>query len=229
MALYAIGDLHLSLGCDKPMDVFGGGWVNYTEKLRESFSILTPDDVCVLCGDLSWGMSLNESINDFMFIDKIPGKKIILKGNHDYWWTTAAKMKYFFNKHGISAIEILHNNCYNYEKIAICGTRGWMKDDSLTKAQNEKIMQREVMRLRLSLEAADKDLEKICFFHFPPLTKSFKADGLISQMKENDVTRCFYGHLHGHGHALSASGIIDGIMYENISADYVDFKPVMIV
>ena len=164
MALYAIGDLHLSHGTNKPMDVFGGGWVNYTEKIETGFQSLDPEDVCVLCGDTSWGMYFEESINDFLFIEKLPGKKIILKGNHDYWWNTVTKMKAFFDANQITSIEILHNNCFYYGDTAICGTRGWLYDDEFNAGQNKKIMAREVIRLNTSLKAAGEACEKICFF-----------------------------------------------------------------
>ena len=162
MALFAIGDLHLSFGVDKPMDIFGGGWKDYTEKIKAGFGKLNPDDICVICGDISWGMDFDESLNDFLYIDRLPGKKIILKGNHDYWWNTAAKMKAFFEASNINSISILHNNCYSYNGVAICGTRGWLFDDEYNTVQNEKIMAREVLRLRTSLEAAKSLEEKEC-------------------------------------------------------------------
>ena len=123
MALYAIGDLHLSLSSNKPMEIFGDGWRDYVARIREGFSVLTEDDVTVLCGDLSWGMSLEESLEDFRFIDALPGKKYLLKGNHDYWWNTAAKMERFFAENGLTTMEILHNNCRFYGDVALCGTR----------------------------------------------------------------------------------------------------------
>lgn len=225
MALYAIGDLHLSFGTDKPMDVFGGGWVSYTDKIKEGFSSLNQDDVCVLCGDISWGISLEESLDDFRFIGNLPGKKIILKGNHDYWWTTAAKMKAFFEVNDIDGIEILHNNCYFYEGTAVCGTRGWMSDDEMGKEQNAKIMSREVSRLRMSLEAARDSINKLCFFHYPPRTTNLISDDLVSLMNEHDVAECIFGHLHGPGHKYAVSGMLDGIEYKMVSADFVGFIP----
>ena len=130
MSLYAIGDTHLSLGADKPMDIFGGGWAGYVEKLREGFSQIGPEDTVVLCGDLSWGMSLEQAREDFAFLDALPGgRKILLKGNHDYWWTTAAKMERFFAENGFSTLEILHNNCRLYGEVALCGTRGWFYEE----------------------------------------------------------------------------------------------------
>ena len=129
MALYAIGDLHLALGRDKPMNVFGDVWENHTEKLKKGFSKLNDDDVCVLCGDLSWSMGLEDALEDFLFIDSLPGRKIILKGNHDYWWSTASKAKKFFAAHGIATIEILNNNSFEYGDHAVCGTRGWFYEE----------------------------------------------------------------------------------------------------
>jgi len=207
------------------MDVFGGGWVNYVEKIKTGFQGLGRQDMCVLCGDTSWGMQLEEALDDFLLIDSLPGKKIILKGNHDYWWNTAAKMKTFFEANGINSIDILHNNSYLYDGTAICGTRGWFADEELSAEQNEKIMAREVMRLRASLQAAGNANVKLCFFHYPPRFKNTVCHDLISVMNEFGVKSCFYGHLHGEGHRLAVRGMVEGIEYEIISADYVDFIP----
>ena len=225
MTLYAIGDLHLSLGTNKPMDVFGGDWINYKEKLEAGFQILEYNDVCVLCGDISWGMSLDESLKDFLFIENLPGRKIILKGNHDYWWNTAAKMKAFFNANSIKSIDILHNNCFRFDDVAVCGTRGWMFDDELTVSQNERITTREISRLRTSLNAAADAKIKICFFHYPPRFKNTICSDMISVMNDFGVKKCRYGHLHGEGHRLAVRGIVEGIEYEIVSADFLDFIP----
>jgi len=193
--------------------------------LIEGFSSLSADDVCVLCGDISWGMSLEESLSDFLFIDRLPGKKIILKGNHDYWWATAAKMESFFSANGITSIEILHNNCYYCDGVAICGTRGWLGDEQLGVEQNAKIYSRETTRLRASLLSAKNADVKICFFHYPVRFKNIVCHELISVMDEFGVKSCFYGHLHGEGHRLAVRGLVDGINYEIVSADFVDFVP----
>ena len=222
MSLYAIGDLHLSLGSDKPMDVFGGGWSNYMEKIRAGFGCLGPDDVCVLCGDTSWGMNFEESLNDFRFLTELPGKKIILKGNHDYWWGTLTKMKAFFNENGIINIEFLHNNCFFYEDFAICGTRGWLMDGE--PEFNGKIMAREAARLKASLTAAG-DAEKLCFFHYPPRFKDMVCHDLVDIMKAGGVKSCWYGHIHGAGHRFAVRGYVGGIAYEMVSADFLDFIP----
>ena len=148
MALYALGDLHLSLGTNKPMDIFGDKWQNYVEKLRRGFEPLTENDVTVLCGDLSWGMSLQQSLADFQFIHQLPGKKILLKGNHDYWWETASKMQRFFDENGLTSLEILHNNCLFYGDLALCGTRGWFYELDNAGTHNEKMLARVPQRAR---------------------------------------------------------------------------------
>ena len=228
MALYAIGDLHLSFGSDKPMDVFGGDWSNYIEKLKIGFSHLSDEDVCILCGDTSWGMSFEESLEDFKFINELPGRKIIIKGNHDYWWGTMAKIMSFFEENAIDSIEILNNNCFFYEDVAICGTRGWMSDEGLDAAQNAKVMARETGRLRASLTAAEQTPHKLCFFHYPPRFRNYVCTDIINVMKEFGVTHCWYGHLHSQGHRYAVRGEVDGIDYELISSDFLDFKPLKI-
>ena len=225
MSLYAIGDLHLSLGADKPMDVFGGGWENYIEKIKIGFSVLEPDDLCILCGDLSWAMTLEQSLEDFLFLDGLPGKKIILKGNHDYWWSTVAKMRSFFDRNGIKSIEILHNNSFAYNGSAICGTRGWLYEGDMDPVQNKKIVARETARLRTSLEAADTAQEKLCFFHYPPRYRNMATDSFIEVMNEFGVKKCWYGHIHGLGHQYAVRGEAGGISYEMVSADFIDFLP----
>ena len=229
MSLYAIGDLHLSLGSDKPMDVFGGGWENYVEKIESAFSEIGSDDVCVLCGDISWAMALEDSLPDFLFVNRLPGTKIILKGNHDYWWTTAAKMKSFFTRNGLNNIEILHNNCYFFKDVAICGTRGWLMDGDTDTEHNNKIMAREASRLRASLLAAGDANEKLCFFHYPPRFKNMVSDKIVDVMNEFGVKRCWYGHIHSNGHRYAVRGEVEGIEYEMVSADYVDFLPQLIL
>ena len=228
MALYAIGDLHLSLGSDKPMDVFGGDWHDYVKKITDGFSGLDPDDMCILCGDTSWGASLEESLDDFLFIDKLPGKKILLKGNHDYWWTTATKMKSFFAANGISTIDILNNNCFFYDDAAICGTRGWMMEPETFTPHNEKITAREAGRLRASLQAAGNSPVRLCFLHYPPRYRELVGKEIIAVMHEYNVKNCWYGHLHGRSLQIAVSGEIDGVMYEIVSADAINFKPLLV-
>lgn len=228
VALFAIGDLHLSLGGSKPMDIFGG-WDGYIEKLQNGFRRVAPEDTVVLCGDLSWAMTLAEAEEDFRFISRLPGRKIILKGNHDYWFTTVTKAKSFFDACGFCNIEILNNNSFDVsladgKEIAVCGTRGWLFDENIDGTHNGKIMAREVMRLESSLKSAG-DREKLCFFHYPPRFKDYLCADIVETMKKYGVKRCWYGHIHGYGHRYAVTGWVDGIEYNMISADFVGFEP----
>lgn len=224
MALYAIGDTHLSLNSNKSMEVFGVGWENYVERLRDGFSEVNSEDTVVLCGDLSWGMSLREAAKDFAFLDQeLPGEKWILKGNHDYWWATAAKMNAFFQEQGLTHLHILHNNCAFYGETALCGTRGWFFEENGS-PHWEKVFNRELIRLEASLKAAG-EREKICFLHYPPLYKGYRCEEIIELMTRYGVKACYYGHLHGPSHRLAIQGIQDEINYQLVAADFVGFKP----
>ena len=223
MALYAIGDTHLSLGSDKPMDVFGGGWTGYVDKLRRGFQGVEPGDTVVLCGDISWGMSLEEARTDFAFLDGLPGRKLLMKGNHDYWWTTAQKMRRFFQENGFSTLELLHNNCHFYGDVALCGTRGWFYEEDRGE-HSAKIFNRELIRLEASLKAGG-EREKFCFLHYPPLYQGYRCQEIIDLMERCGVTRCFYGHLHGGSHRLAVSGVQGRVEYHLVAADYLGFQP----
>jgi len=223
MALYAIGDTHLSLGSSKPMDVFGGNWENYVGKLRAGFAQVLPEDTVVLCGDLSWGMSLEEAREDFAFLDALPGRKLLVKGNHDYWWTTAAKMERFFAANGFTTLNILHNNCFEYGDFALCGTRGWFFEENAS-TQNAKVFNREVMRLEASLKAAG-EREKLCFLHYPPLYQGYECPEIVALLEQYRVRACYYGHLHGGSHRLAREGRIGSVDYFLVSADYLRFEP----
>ena len=228
MALYAIGDLHLCLGAPKPMDVFGGAWVGYMDKLREGLSVIGPEDTTVLLGDLSWALDLQNAKDDFDWIDKIPGRKIILKGNHDYWWSTAAKFYKFCQENGFSNQWILNNNFFEYDGYAICGTRGWFYEEQRSGEHDEKVFKRELMRLEASLKAAG-DLRKIVFLHYPPKYKGYECPEIIALMKQYDVRQCFYGHLHGPSHGLAMEGQWDGIDYRLVSSDKLGFRPFLVI
>ena len=228
MALYAIGDLHLCLGAEKPMDIFGGAWTGYMEKLREGFSIIQEQDTVVLMGDLSWALDLNEAKNDFAWINRIPGRKIILKGNHDYWWSTAAKFYKFCEENAFSNQFILNNNHYEYDDWAICGTRGWFFEEERSNQQDEKVFRRELMRLETSLRSAG-DLPKMVFLHYPPKYKGYTCTPILELLAKYNVRKCYYGHLHGASHSLAMEGMWDGIEYKLLSADKINFKPARIV
>ena len=228
MALYAIGDLHLSLGAPKPMDVFGGAWVGYMDKLAEGVTAITENDTTVLLGDLSWALDLEHCREDFAWIDRIPGRKIILKGNHDYWWSTVSKFNRFCKENGFSNMEILNNNHFEYEGWAICGTRGWFFEEERSGEHDEKVFKRELLRLEASLKSAG-DLPKMVFLHYPPRYKGYTCEPILELLKQYEVRKCFYGHLHSASHALAVEGLWDGVEYRLVSADRLDFKPYPVI
>ena len=228
MALYAIGDLHLCLGAPKSMDVFGGIWTGYMDKLKEGLSVISPADTTVLLGDLSWALDLSSAQADFAWINEIPGRKIILKGNHDYWWSTAAKFHRFCEEKGFTDLNILNNNGYVYDDWAICGTRGWFFEEERSGAHDEKVFRRELMRLEASLKAAG-ERRRLVFLHYPPRYKGYECQEILDLLHRYDVRRCFYGHLHGGSHKLAMEGQWDGIEFRLVSADYLNFKPFTVI
>lgn len=228
MALYAIGDLHLSLGAEKPMDVFGGKWLGYMDKLREGMSCIGPDDVTVLLGDLSWALNLEGAVKDFAWINQIPGKKIILKGNHDYWWSTAAKFYKFCQENGFENQFILNNNHYEYDGWAICGTRGWFYEEDRGGKHDEKVFKRELIRLEASLKSAG-DANKMVFLHYPPRYRGYECREILELLEKYEVRRCYYGHLHSDSHKLAVEGLWGGTEFRLVSADYVGFRPVTVI
>ena len=224
MSLYVIGDTHLSFGSNKSMEVFGGRWEKYVGKLLDGFSAVKPEDTTVICGDLSWGMSLEESREDFLFLHRLPGHKIVLKGNHDYWWTTAAKAYRFFAENRIDSIDILNNNCWYYGDYALCGTRGWFYEEERGGEHDKKIMARELLRLEASLKAAGEH-EKLVFLHYPPKTMTYECTEIVDLLCAYGVKRCWYGHLHSAACRLAYEGEYRGIRFELVSADHLRFLP----
>lgn len=228
MSLYAMGDLHLCLGAPKPMDIFGGAWVGYMEKLKKGMGRITPEDTTVLLGDLSWALDLQNACADFSWINEIPGRKIILKGNHDYWWSTSSKFYAFCKQNGFSDMWILNNNHFEYNGFAICGTRGWFFEENKSAEHDEKVFKRELIRLEASLKSAGT-LPKLVFLHYPPQYKGYQCNEILALLKQYDVRQCFYGHLHGASHGLAMDGLWDGIEYKLLSADKLDFQPYKII
>lgn len=228
MALYAIGDLHLSFQANKPMDVFGGAWHGYVDKLRQGLSVIGPEDTTVLLGDLTWSMDLEHAVEDFQFIHEILGRKIILKGNHDYWWSTAKKFYDFCGAQGFSDMWVLNNNCWLFGDIALCGTRGWFYEEERHGEQDAKIFRRELLRLETSLKAAG-DREKICFLHYPPRFGAYRCQEIHELLKQYNVRKCFYGHLHGPSIQNAFQGQWDNVNYALVSADYLNFRPLKVL
>ncbi|WP_298527092.1 metallophosphoesterase [uncultured Ruminococcus sp.] len=229
MSLYTIGDLHLCFSDpSKTMSIFNG-WQDYQERIEENWrKMVKPDDTVVLAGDISWGMSLQQALPDFRFIDGLPGRKIVLKGNHDYWWTTMRKMEDFLANEGFTTISILHNNHYVYENYGICGTRGWVNGtDNSKDVQDEKVLRREVQRLETSIQSALKaELEPLVFMHYPPIFANNYNYDILEVLYRYKIKKCYYGHIHGRSaHELCVKGVYDDIDFHLVAGDYLQFIP----
>ena len=226
MSIFAIADLHLSLGTDKPMDVFRG-WDNYLERLEKNWrAIVTENDTVVIPGDISWAMKLADAEADFRFINNLPGKKLILKGNHDLWWSTLSKMKKFLLDKGFDTIEFVHNSAVVVGDFVICGSRGWFFDDAESGA---KVIAREAGRLNTSItEALKTEKTPIVFLHYPPVYGSQICAEIWKVLKKHDIKRLYYGHLHGQSTMNATEGSYDGIKLRLISADKLEFVPLLV-
>lgn len=223
MALYAIGDLHLSLTANKSMEVFGPAWHDYVNRIAASLAALKAEDTLVLAGDTSWGIDMVEAEADFRFLDQFPGKKLLVKGNHDYWWSTVNKMSGFFAEKGLNSFEFLHNNCHFYGDYALCGTRGWFQEEN-QKAPDAKVLNREIMRLETSFKAAgDKPI--LCFLHYPPLYQGYQCPEILALLEKYGVKACYYGHLHGPVIRRRFEEERAGTTFSLISADHLGFVP----
>ena len=228
MSVFVIADLHLSLGTDKPMDIFRG-WDGYEKRLEENWrKLITHNDTVVIPGDISWAMKLSDTFEDFRFINGLPGRKLFLKGNHDYWWDTRRKMEMYLKENGFDTIEIVFNSAYAADGYAVCGTRGWFYDAETD--SDKKVLNREVGRLRTSLDEALKTgLEPVVFLHYPPVFGNQRCDDILSVLKEYGIKKCYYGHLHGTNAARKAvTGDFEGIKFRLISSDYLKFMPELV-
>jgi predicted phosphohydrolase len=232
MGLFVIADPHLSLGVDKPMGIFGGHWDRHDDKLKKNWlEAVSETDTVVLPGDISWAMNLDEAQLDLEFLDQLPGQKILSRGNHDYWWTSLRKMEKFCRDNRLDSLSFMRNNALAVDNNLVCGTRGWiLPDDPDFSGRDEKILNREAARLRLSLEEAEKIRKSnhriIVCLHYPPLTKNLGQTTLTDLMTSFGVDICCYGHIHGPDTRLALSGEkINGISYWLASADQIGFKP----
>lgn len=230
MSIYVIADLHLSFKNPKPMDIFGDNWENHEQKIKEDWlEKVKEEDLVVLPGDFSWAMNLKDAYLDFKYLNELPGKKLLLKGNHDYWWTTLTKMKAYLEENHFDTIDFLFNNSFLYDDIILTGTRGWSLNDLEGEA---KILNRELGRLEISIHEGitkyGEDKPIYVFMHYPPITKSAilnKAElKFLQLMKQYKVQKCMYGHLHSHSHKDAIEGNIEGIEFSLVSGDYLDFK-----
>ncbi len=225
LSLFVIADLHLSLSVNKPMDIFGG-WDDYMNRIRTNWQAKVKDgDTVVLPGDFSWATKLEDTLEDFRFLASLPGEKIMLKGNHDYWWSTITKTENFFKANGIERVKLLHNNFYPFGDRGICGTRGWINDNG--EPADKKVLMREAVRLELSISAAEKaGYKPLVFLHYPPVYLTGVNEEIMEVLHKHDIKECFYGHIHGKkGHACAVKGEYQGINYHLISSDYLQFVP----
>ncbi len=220
MAIYVIGDLHLSFNSDKPMDVFGEHWLKHYEKIECDWrSRVQPSDLVILAGDTSWASSLEDAKLDLDWIESLPGKKLLLKGNHDYWWSTLKKMRAV-----VRTMDFLHNNAYVFENYCIVGTRGWDAPlDFSVENADSKIYNRECNRLKISIDAAPKDLQKICILHYPPFDERGRETPITKLIEESGIKRVYFGHIHS-AYQNVRQGVVNGVSYSLISCDYIDFK-----
>ncbi len=228
MALYAIADLHLSLGTDKPMDIFKG-WQDYSNRIERNWrNLVTDKDTVVVAGDISWAMKLEECYEDFKFLDSLPGTKILLKGNHDYWWATMRKIEQYLQDNNFNTIKILFNNFYTVDGITICGSRGWYYDADTD--ADIKVINREVGRLKLSLDSAKEvGHTPVVFLHYPPVYGELECKEIMDTLLSYGIKDCYYGHLHGaHTHKNAVTGTYKDINMHLISTDYVDFTPILV-
>lgn len=227
MSVYAIGDTHLSFSVDKPMDIFKG-WDDYAQRIENNWQhLITNEDTVIINGDISWAMGLEQAEKDLEFLNKLNGVKIISKGNHDYWWNTITKMEKFCKEKGFDSIKFLHNNAYKAGKISIAGTRGWFFDAE--KDNVDKVMARECARLQRSIDEAKKlGGEVVVFLHYPPVSTAKVCEPIMNVLKENNIERCYYGHLHGGAITGAINEVYDGIKFQLVSADYLNFCPLFI-
>lgn len=230
MAIYVIADLHLSFSQDKPMSIFGENWEGHSEKIKNNWiSKVKPEDTVVLPGDFSWAMYLQDTYKDFEYLNSLPGKKLLLKGNHDYWWTTVTNMRNFLEENKFKNIDFIYNNSYLVENKILTGTRGW---NLLDTENSSKMIKRESIRLQLAIEDGIKkygdDKEIIVFMHYPPISNTNKKSEFLKILKQYDIKRCYYGHLHGKSHQDAVEGIVDEIEFKLISADYLNFDVIKV-
>lgn len=228
MSIYVIGDLHLSFSVDKPMDIFGNNWENHAEKIKQNWiEKVNENDTVILPGDFSWATYLEETHEDFKYLSELPGKKILSKGNHDYWWTTVTSMKKYLKENNFDNIDFLFNNSHLVEEKIIVGTRGWI--NSWRSKENYKILKRENDRLKLSIEDGlrkyGNDKEMIAFIHYPPFYKETVPEEIdfIKTLNKYNVKKCYYAHLHSDSHNEAIEGIVSEIEFKLVSSDYLNF------
>ena len=235
MSLFVMADLHLSSDRSKSMEIFGPRWQDYMEKIQNNWNrIVSPEDTVIVPGDISWSLRLEDSLDDFRFLDALNGKKLIGKGNHDFWWSTHSKLRAFWEQNQIFSVDILYNNAHRFDNCIVSGTRGWFVEENqqhtVGNVEHAKIVNREAIRLRLSLEEAvrlrgdDKDLPIVVFLHFPPVWNDFVCREILNVLHEFEIKTCYFGHIHGAYYAPRTQNF-EGINFTICAADYLNFTP----
>ncbi|MDR0883066.1 MAG: metallophosphoesterase [Oscillospiraceae bacterium] len=228
--LFAIADLHLSIstGIQKSMEIFPG-WEYYQARIETNWrAVVGDEDTVVIAGDFCWAMGIENALPDFQFLESLPGKKILLKGNHDYWWTTVRKMDGFLAANGLRSISFIHNNAQKVDGLCVCGTRGWYFDAE--RDEDKKIVLREAGRLERSiLDAKKRGGDPVAFLHYPPVSQSSRVPEIFDVLKAQGITRCCYGHIHATKRFGHVDGAVEGVAFQLIAADYLDFTPIEIV
>lgn len=235
MSLFVMADLHLSSDRSKSMEIFGPRWQDYMEKIQKNWNlVVSPEDTVIVPGDISWSLRLEDSLDDFRFLDGLNGKKLIGKGNHDFWWSTHSKLRTFWEQNQISSVDILYNNAHRFENCIVSGTRGWFVEENqqhtVGNVEHAKIVNREAIRLRLSLEESvrlrgdDKDLPIVVFLHFPPVWNDFVCREILDVLHEFEIKTCYFGHIHGAYYAPRTQ-TFEGINFTICAADYLNFTP----
>lgn len=233
MSVFVLSDTHLSLNKNKPMDIFGSRWQNHAAKIETAWrETVGAEDTVVIPGDISWAMTLEEAEADLHFLDGLPGRKIIGRGNHDYWWNTASKMRRFFEKCGITTLDLLYNNAYEADDFLICGSRGWYNDEDGAPKDTDyrKLIAREAQRMELSIadgrrQSAEKPV--VMFLHFPPVFRDYLSRELVDVLHRYGVRRCYWGHIHAL-YDIPQSFNFEDITFTIASADYLNFVPLKV-
>lgn len=236
MSMFVIADLHLSSDGSKSMEVFGPRWKDYRNKIERNWrAVVTPEDTVILPGDLFWSLRLEGTVEDFQFLENLPGRKLIGKGNHDFWWSTVSKMTAFLEKNNIHSVEFLYNNAYLLEDCIVCGTRGWFVEEGQQHTVGDvdylRIVNRELIRLRMSLDEAERlrresgqELPILVFLHFPPVWGEFVCREIVDLLHEYHISTCYFGHIHGAYYAKRCNEF-EGIDFVLCAADYLNFAP----
>ncbi|MFO8191537.1 MAG: metallophosphoesterase [Bacillota bacterium] len=230
MAIHAIGDLHLSHGLDKPMDIFGPEWAGHTEKIKENWQrVVGEKDLVIVVGDISWAMHLYEAAEDLRWLSDLKGTKVIVRGNHDYWWSSISKVR----KELPPSVFALQNDHFVWGDYAVCGTRGWIcpGEEGFDSDRDQKIYLREAQRLRLSLESAVRSSSStlIVAIHFPPFPRRGRQSAFTKLLEEYGVAACVFGHIHDSGRDYIFQGESNGVRYYFAAADGISFTPLKLV